>query len=229
MKFTHKKLNPTKRVCLRLKEAREARGMTISEMSRHIRMSKEHIEALESCAFESLPFTGLYQKNFIRSYITALGMNPKEFVNQFVYEELHPKIQVPITPKKNTPFISFPNLPLVFKAMTVGMVFMTCIGYLIFQVRHIVEPPNLAIYSPDNGFVTTEGLTTVRGKTDPGVQIQINGRNVMNREDGFFEEDIPLTNGVNTIMFSAIKKHGKTTVETRHVVYKKDGSILSLK
>ncbi len=229
MKFTNKKLTPTKRVCLRLKEAREARGMTVSEMSRQIRMSKEHIQALEACAFDTLPFTGLYQKNFIRSYIKALGMNPKEFVNQFVYEEMNPKKQAVLVPKKRQYHFSFPHLPLVLKAATIGIIFMACIGYLVLQVRHIVEPPNLAIYSPDNGHVTTDGLATVRGKTDPGVQIHINGRSIMNREDGFFEETIPLTNGVNTIMFSATKKHGKTTVETRHVVYKKDGTTLSLK
>ncbi len=229
MKFTNKKLTPTKRVCLRLKEAREARGMTLSEMSRQIRMSKEHIQALEACNFDALPFTGLYQKNFICSYIKALGMNPKEFVNQFVYEEMNPKKQATLLPKKKKYHFSFPHLPLIIKASTIAIVFMACIGYLIFQVRQIVEPPNLAIYSPNNGQITTEGVTTVRGKTDPGVQIQINGRSVMKREDGFFEETIPLTNGVNTIMFSATKKHGKTTVETRHVIYKKDASSLSLK
>jgi len=229
MKFTHKQLTPTKRVCLRLKEAREAKGMTRTEMAKHIRMSKEHIEALEECQFDMLPFTALYQKNLIKSYIKTLDMNPKEFVNQFIHEEIPHTNKKTTVPQKKSYHFSFPNLPLVIKAATIGIVFFACIGYLVIQVKHIVEPPNLAIYSPDNGSVTTEGSTKISGKTDPGVQIHINGRSVMNREDGFFEETIPLTNGVNTIMLSATKKHGKTTTETRHVVYKKDQPILSLK
>ena len=228
MKFTNKQLTPPKRVCLLLKEAREAKGMTRKEMAKKIRMSKAHIEALEGCHFEMLPFTALYQKNLVKSYIKALDMDPKELVDQFMSEELaYTKKQKKITPKKKFHF-SFPNLPLVIKATTIAIIFMSCIGYLVFQVRHIVQPPNLAIYSPENGFVTTEGNANVQGKTDPGVQIHINGRSVMNREDGFFEETIPLTNGVNTITLSATKKHGKTTTKIRHVVYKKDQHSLSV-
>ena len=223
MKLTQTQLTPTKRVCFRLKEAREAKGISQSDMAQKIRMSREHIQALESCAFETLPFTTLYQKNFIRSYLKALGIAPQDFVNQFVCEEVVSKKQaIPANVQQKMHSHSFHNMPRLVKTACIALICVGCVGYLVMQVKHIVDPPDLAIYTPENGTVTKEGTAIVRGKTDPGVEIQINGTSVMHKEDGFFETNIPLSDGVNTIIFSAKKKHGKTTEEIRHIVYKKN-------
>jgi ribosomal 50S subunit-recycling heat shock protein len=60
----------------------------------------------------------------------------------------------------------------------------------------------------------------VQGETEPEAQITINGQETKNSEKGQFKEEISLAEGVNTITFVVKKKHGKTTTETRHVVYK---------
>lgn len=224
MNLTSKKLNPTKRVCLRLRDAREAAGVRLEMMARKLRIDKDHLVAIEACEFEKLPFAPVYQKNLIKSYIEALGRDPKSFVDQFVYEEVRTK------KSKSQPIIrkqQFDSsyLPVVLRFVGMVSIVLVVIGYLIFQVKHIVEPPSLVIYTPEDGMITRDATITVHGKTDTQASIQINGKEVPGTEEGFFEEELTLSEGVNTVMFSAKKKHGKTTIMTHHIIYKKDSGL----
>ena len=61
----------------------------------------------------------------------------------------------------------------------------------------------------------------IQGKTDEKTAIQINGKEIPHSEKGLFEADITLSQGINALTFTATKRHGKSTSETRHVIYKK--------
>ncbi len=222
MELTTKKITPPKRVCFRLKEARETRGISLAHMAKKLRTSEDHITALESCQFDNLPFSEIYQKNFIRSYIKILGLHPKHFIDQFVFEELRGQ-NAQKKKQQKKPFLSYlSDIPLIARFSVVMLLLITVVGYLALQVKHIVEPPNLAVYAPYDGMVTRAPLIRVQGKTESEVQVHINGKPIMNSKEGFFDEEISLSEGVNTLIFSAQKKHGKMTSETRHIVYKKE-------
>lgn len=225
MKLKKKKLNPTVRVCLRLTALREERGVSLQSLAKKLRISKEHLHLLETCQFDELPFAPVYQKNLIKSYIEALGEEPKSFVDQFVFEEIHMKRNA--APVYNSGKRGFDTsyLPGFLRAGSIALLVFVVIGYLVVQVRNIVEPPNLVIYTPQDGLITHEPAITVHGKTDSEAQIQINGRNIAGNEEGFFEEKLTLTEGVNTLVFMAKKKHGKVTAQTHHIVYKADGQL----
>lgn len=228
MELKTKKITPTKRVCFRLKEAREQHQISLSYMAKKLRMSEDHVLALESCRFDELPFAPIYQKNLIRSYLKILGMNPKHFIDQFVFEEMRPR-EKKQTNTGNTHGLRWltvaSDLPLIIRLATAVLIVGGVIGYLAIQVKHIVEPPSLAIYAPDDGMITNDPLIRVQGKTEREVQVQINGKNIMNSENGIFDEEITLSEGVNTLIFSAKRKHGKVTTETKHIIYKKGNQL----
>ncbi|PIR74509.1 MAG: hypothetical protein COU35_01955 [Candidatus Magasanikbacteria bacterium CG10_big_fil_rev_8_21_14_0_10_47_10] len=228
MKLMTKQLNPTKRVCLRLQEAREHSGVSLQELSKRMRLSQDHIVALEECRFDEIPFAPVYQKNIIKSYMTNLGLDPDSFVDQFVCEEANRMEETPTRGRKKQQGFDSTHVPLLLKLSGISVVVISILGYLMIQVRHIVEPPNLVIYSPTDGLITHEQVIVVHGKTDSEASIQINGQRIPNSESGFFEQSIPLNEGVNTIMFMAQKKHGKQTLHTSHIIYKKDSSISAL-
>lgn len=223
MKLTQKKLTPTKRVCLRLREARIERGLNVQTMAVLTRMSREHVMALEECRFHDLPFAPVYQKNLIKAYILALGMEPREFVDQFVIEEMDAAARP--QPENDSFHARTPNFPALLKVAGMTTILLGVVGYLLLQVRHIVEPPTLLVYSPENGMVTTEQIVIANGKTDKGVELNINGQQIINTEEGFFEQEVTLRQGVNTIVFSAKKKYGKPITQTRHIIYKKDQNV----
>lgn len=216
--FRKKKLKPTKRICLRLKEARESAGLTLEDVATKTKISKKHLMAIEACDFDTIPFAMIYKKNFIRRYAEALGADASECVSQFVSEESAPIS--PSHPRKTIKSTSFRNLPLVFRLLSVFLVGSLLVVYLGLQIKHIIEPPELVIFGPKDGFVTSEQKIHVYGQAEPNTTIRINGQVIARNGDATFEEGITLSPGINTLIISAQKKHGKTTSQTRHVIFK---------
>ena len=216
--FKQKPIAPSKRVCLRLKEERQRLGVSLETLSEKTKISVKQLRALEECRFKELPSATIYQKNFVKKYVEALKINSAPFLDQYQQEE---EIKKEIKhPHKVIKYNFFSHLPIIMRVMIIGLVVLLLIGYFGWQVKNIVDPPRLYIFTPLDGVVVSEQTIIVQGETDKEVAVDINGKDVMNSEDGKFKEEIDLKVGVNTITITAKKKHGKTTVETRRVVYR---------
>ncbi len=70
----------------RLRAAREAKGMSIADVSAETRIPKRHLESIEDGDFAVLPGR-TYAVGFSRSYARAVGLNDEEIVNE-VREQL---------------------------------------------------------------------------------------------------------------------------------------------
>ncbi len=226
--FSKKKIETSKRVCIRLKEAREAAGLTLDEVVEKTKIQKQYLRALEACEFDKLPMSGVYQRHFIKRYLRALGRKPESFLPQFVQEE-----QPTQTPDCQHPHFfvrarNLHNLPLVVRSACLIALVAILIGYLGLQIKHIVEPPKLVLQSPLDGFITDDIAIMVQGETEKETTISINGKEISNNGTGQFQEQIDLQPGINTLIISAKKKYGKTTTMTRHVILR-DVSRFSLK
>lgn len=217
--FKTKKILPTKRVCLRLKEARLSCGISLSELEKKTKISKKHLLALEECRFDELPKAIVYQKNFLKSYVEALKLDFKPFLKQYLIEETdkNKKIEHPIKMSKQT---KAHYLPMVFKLGGMSLLVILIMVYLGLQVRNILEPPSLVVFSPQDGYVTEEKSIIIEGQTEPEAKVFINGKEVGNNEKGNFKETVELITGVNTIILSVEKKHGKKTEVVKRVVLK---------
>lgn len=219
--FTKKKIEaPPARLCLRLKEIRTNKNISLEEIAQKTKIDKKYLQYIEDCRFDLLPRACVYQKNFLRRYVSALGLEPEPFLNQYLIEEATPtKKPHPRLSLKKHPWA---NLPFFFRYSFLVLLVFFMVGYLGWQVKKIIEPPVLAILSPIEGFITTKDQILILGETEKETAISINGREAMNNENGQFKETINLSPGVNTITVSAKKKHGKTTIITRHIVFKKN-------
>jgi len=222
--FTRKKITPSKRVCLRLKEAREAAQLTIEQLAQKTHIDKRYLIALEECRFEELPEALVCRKGFIKQYLRAVGHEPDPFINQFLIEEAGDP-QMLQTPKRTIRNTHFRNIPTLLKYGFVATIVLAVLSYLGLQVKHITEPASLTIISPQNGEITTDDTLVVRGYTEPEVQVRINGEDIVNDEEGDFETDIGLGIGINEIQITATKRHGKTTSETIHVILKETSQL----
>ncbi|MFH1286707.1 MAG: helix-turn-helix domain-containing protein [Candidatus Magasanikbacteria bacterium] len=224
--FTKKKIQPMNRVSERLKQARKDAGISLYTIAGRTKLDRRYIEAIEDGQFDELPDAKVYRKNFIKRYLRAIGVDPKPYIAQFLTEEHSGEESIGF-PTKVISQVRFSNLPFVMKYLGVTLVVAMFLSYLGFQVQNILEPPTLAIQSPRNGFVTAEGNITVKGKTNPEVRVQVNGKEITSNHVGEFEQNIDLSPGINELSISAIKKHGKTTTETRYVILK-DGRAVSI-
>jgi transcriptional regulator with XRE-family HTH domain len=222
MVFKKKNLKKTKRVCLRLKEARESAGFSLETLSKETKISKEHLIAMEECRFDDIPYAIVYQKNFLRQYAQTVSVPIEPILEQFEIEEAKAK-----SLKTNLNGIGsfrFQNLPGMLKTIGLSLIVLSLVSYLGWQVRAIVKPPELTVLSPRDGYVTETPSIIVNGKAPKEAQVYINGQKISTDDLGSFEETLNLSPGINKLIISAKKRHGKSTDLTRHVIVKQTNS-----
>ena len=167
---------------------------------------------------------------YVREYAAQLGLDAKECVRQFTAEE-GLKDTAAIHPKRMLRQFPFAAISILVRNTVLASIVLVFAGYLVWQIRAIVEPPRLLVHAPVEGVIIREAHTIIQGETEKESTLTVNGQEIMVNEAGKFETKIDLSPGVNTITISASKKHGKTTVVTRHLVVKPSPKIepLSLK
>lgn len=118
----------------RLKEAREAKGLSLESLQETTKIQKRYLEAIEQGNFHILPGK-FYARAFIKEYATAVGLDAKELLEE--YKEEIPNTEEDSTaqytrisssrkdnnPTKGTPAI-FSLLPtIIVILLIVGIVF----------------------------------------------------------------------------------------------------------
>lgn len=207
------------RVGERLKKAREDRQLDLNEISTRTHIPVKYLSAIESGQFSMLPPAKAHRLAYVREYAETLEMSPASFLYQFSQESNLENYKL-VHPKKNIKIRYLNSLSYIIQSAIFAVFVIGFLGYLVWQVNGILRPPELTVYTPVDGYVSGRLTTLVQGETEKEVQITINGKEVMANDKGQFETPIDLSNGVNTITISAIKKHGKTTTITRNVVVK---------
>ncbi len=219
MNFQTKDLQKNERICVRLKSLREQKNISLQDISDCLKMSKSHVIALEECRFEDLPFASIYKKKLVKQYCQIVNADAAILVDQFVEEELEQHIIPHEQLRRSQKTVHrWNHLPFLFRLGSIFAVALIFFGYLGLQVKKIIEPPHLNLFSPINGMITADANLQIKGQTDKEVKVLINGKEIKNSEAGMFDETLVLSPGVNTLVISAEKKHGKTTTETRYVV-----------
>ncbi|SDJ00613.1 helix-turn-helix domain-containing protein [Salimicrobium halophilum] len=65
----------------RLKEARNAKGMSLEEVQASTKIQKRYLQAIEDNNFDTLPGK-FYTRAFIREYASTVGLNPEEVMEE---------------------------------------------------------------------------------------------------------------------------------------------------
>ncbi len=202
-----------------IKTAREERSLDLPSISKLTRIPEKYLEALESGNYDLLPKAKSHRVAYVRELAKIYQLSPtkclEQFDNEFGCADTH--TGHPLRGINLFPFASISIFVRNIAAFSLVLIFS---GYLIWQVRGILQPPNLAIYSPSEGYVVNGSHTFIEGQTERETKLTVNGAEVMVTEEGKFSTQIDLKAGVNTIQVSATKKHGKTTTITRHIVVK---------
>ena len=65
-----------------LRDAREAKGLTVAQLAEMTRMPSSRVEALEAENFSGIP-AAIYGRGFVRLYCEAVGLDPKPLAAEF--------------------------------------------------------------------------------------------------------------------------------------------------
>jgi transcriptional regulator with XRE-family HTH domain len=217
--FCLKNLESLIRVGERFKKAREEQRLSLIDISNKTRISIKYLEAIESARFKELPPAKAHCLAYVREYAEALKLNPASFLYQFS-QESDLINYTPTHPKRAIKLALFNSLSNIFRSAIAAVLLLGFLGYLAWQVNGILQPPKLIVFTPADGYISSRPTALVQGETEKEVRLTVNGKDITPNNRGRFEIPIDLSNGVNTITISAIKKHGKITTITRRVIVK---------
>lgn len=194
-------------------------GLTLFSLEQKTRIAEKYLKAIEENNFSALPLARAYRLAYIREFAKAINYSPEKAIYQFIKENGLGDIET-IHPQSNIKKMQLYLTSWLVRSILIAGIIIVFIGYLAWQVKGVLTPPNLLIYAPIEGVIINQSETVVEGETEKEAQLTINGQETRVNEQGKFNTTLNLSTGVNTITITATKKHGKTITITRHVVVK---------
>lgn len=126
----------------KLRQAREDKGLTLSEVSEHTRISPLYLQSIENDDYKILP-GGIFNKGFVKSYAKFVGVNEQEAIND--YSDLLGRSEAKL--HENTPYYrpevltddtsSGSNLPTILIA---GVILAAMTAGILYLVSYLRQP-----------------------------------------------------------------------------------------
>lgn len=204
-----------------LNQTRLELKIDLKQVAKDTKIRSQYLAFIESDAYTQLP-NSTVAKGFIRNYSEYLHLNPDHvlavFRRDFIEDVRGQIIPRGLSTPVSSRFVWTPRLTLITGVLLVITLF---ISYLFYQYRMLSGPPNLVIDQPSNNIVTTEDIVTVSGNTDPEATLSINNEKIVLNGGGKFTFRWKLPQkGEQIITIVAISKAGRTTSQSRTVIYK---------
>ncbi len=201
----------------KFKKASEEKNLDKKTLLRLTHIPEKYLMAIEEGTYNILPKAKSHRLAYIRSLAKALEIPSDECIVQFEKEAGLDNADL-AHPLRSIQLFPFASISIFLRNLLVVALVLLFYGYLVWQVRGVLQPPYLEVFTPTEGNLVSSPRTTIQGETEKESRLTVNGQDIMVNEQGKFSTDIDLSGGVNTIQISATKKHGKTTTIIRHVV-----------
>ena len=190
-------------------------GLTLENVVAETRIQKAQLQAIENGSYLGLNHS-VHTLGFVRRYAKLLdldqGLAASAYLNQ---RGPLPKVRSQLIRQRVA-------RPLVGSRILSRALFIAIAAaitaYLIWQLAILTTPPRLNVsYPPDNQLIYG-GSLEVRGQTNPGAQIKVNGQQVYIDDKGNFSVGLDLGEGLNLITVEARNSAGKTTTVERSIL-----------
>lgn len=223
MVFTAKKVE-TPIFSEKLKKARENLGWPLQKAAQSLNVQVKFLEKLEKGEWENLP-AEVFLIGFLRRYAKILGLAEEGLIAEFKREFSLAGKLANIKKPENLPSLRRTRVfltPKILGWIAGVLFFLAILGYLFFQLNHLIGAPGIKNFEPAGDFSTEKSSVLVSGQTKSEAQLTINGGAVYIDRDGKFQQEINLNEGLNTIKVEARNRFGKTTTLTRQIIFKKN-------
>lgn len=196
-----------------LREARGSLNFTQEEISQKTDISSFFLKQLESGVFTNLP-ADVYVLGFLKKLSKLYGVESDLLINQYKKEKC---IQGQISKLESCPTISFKKIfakivitPKLIAFSFAAIFVLGTLFYIFWQVFSINRMPNLQIFQPQDKQAIKSSSVLIKGKTDPGMSVEVNGHGVFVDNEGRFETQVGVSFGPKDIEITAKNKFDKS-------------------
>jgi cytoskeletal protein RodZ len=208
-----------------IKNKRLQLGKSLDVVSADTKIQKRFLEYIEKDEFS--PFESeVFLKGFIKIYAEYLGLDVKKVLA--LYRRTN---HTPIGKTEDTQLFKQKALnkrrnvltPQLIITILLTLFSLGVVAYIFIQIHKFQTPPELTIIEPPQDITTTEEIIKVKGKISQNTTAEINGVAVEQNENGEFEKEMKLNEGMNIITVKARKNNNNVleVVETRKITYEK--------
>jgi hypothetical protein len=199
-----------------LRQAREAAGLSIEDASYHLAIPVSHLSALEEGDFSRFS-AQVYARGAYVKYAAWLGLDTKQAQRDVLRALAPARHNVPL--RVHTPEVWYKRLigPRLFIIGTGSFIACLVGGYIIWHIRSFWQLPTLELAATRSD-VVQEDSVTVRGRSESGVRVRLNGEAVLLREDDTFEVLLDIHPGINIIQLEAENAAGRKRIVERHIL-----------
>ena len=201
-----------------LKNKREALGKSIATVSSDTKIQKRFVEYIENDEYDKFD-SDVFASGFIKIYSQYLGLDVDKLLALYRRSNLKENTK---NSQKVEKIVKRRNLNIHITPQTLAIIilsifFVCVIGYVGYQIYKFQKPPELTILQPEDEYKTKEDKVLVKGNTDSSSTVIVNGDQIDVDSLGYFEKEIKLNAGVNTITVIS-KKNSSNNLETSKVI-----------
>ncbi|OGI21944.1 MAG: hypothetical protein A2808_02240 [Candidatus Moranbacteria bacterium RIFCSPHIGHO2_01_FULL_55_24] len=214
--FTRKKVS-TLTLGEKLSKLRSDFRISLSEISKATKIQVRYLEHLEKGEYDKLP-ADVYVRGFLRSYARYLNVDEHALMKLYDRERnIKENLKGPEEKNVHDRNVSLSSLvitPRTILLACTGVLVLGVFAYLYQEFRSFAAEPRLVILEPEAGSVVETSEATLRGKTDKGARVSVNGKAAFVGSEGEFSEKLTLQQGLNTIVVVSINRFEKEKTET---------------
>lgn len=195
-----------------LKAARQKKELDLPQIEEETKIRVKYLAAFEEGRYDELPGS-VYATGFLAKYADFLELDKKDLIHQFKMELGESGYLGKLAPERRLREPMFSVTPKTLVVTGIILVLVLIIGYIVYNVRSLTQPPNLVIASPSAEQVLKERTVEIIGKTDEGSTLFINNQSVLLDGNGNFNERVKLSPGLNVFEVKSVSRNKKTTVQ----------------
>ncbi len=198
-----------------LKSKRESLGKSLTTVSTDTKIQKRFLEYIEENEYDKFD-SEIFASGFIKIYSRYLGLDVDKLLAIYRRGNLKEEIKSNTKDKKKKN-IKINITPQIFVVVLLSLFFLSVIGYVGYQIYQFQKPPQLTVLQPEDEYKTVENTVLIKGNTESSSTVVINGDQIEVDSLGYFEKEIRLNQGVNTITITS-KKNSNNQLETTKTI-----------
>lgn len=199
-----------------LYSVRQDLGLSLEDVAKQTGIFEKFLAALESGKYQVLP-PDVYVLGFLKKIADVYKISCSELLEQFKKERnlSDQSALKKIIPAKGFRFL-LSQISITPKLITIsaGALLGFSAGlYILVQVFSVNRTPTLTIMSPTRDSVVKGSSVEIKGQTEPGITVSVNGQNVLVQPDGSFASTLSVVPGQKDLHLVATNKFGKSRSE----------------
>jgi len=201
-----------------LKNAREARGLSLKDVAEKIKIRTIYLQWLESGDYHSLP-ADVYIRGFLKKYIGALDLDEEAIMQEYENEKKSMHHLGSICAE--LPSFKKNNFLITSKVLTWVIIFIIILivgGYFFYHLNFLFGLPKIKVFYPKTDLVIKDDMLQLAGKTDLNVVLTINDKEIYIDKDGAFKKELMLNDGLNIVKVTAKNGFSRTFSVVRNVI-----------